>query len=81
MKAEEPLKVLLEMVNKQVNDAMLWGVPGSSRENRLQQALRNLHRQVRLAAIVDVGSARFPSKAARPSSSNLKSRSIFGATG
>ena len=44
MKAEEPLKVLLEMVNKQANDATLWGVPGSYVHkvleiNRLQNSL------------------------------------------
>jgi hypothetical protein len=71
MKAEEPLKVLLEIVNKQANDATLWGEPRSSKENRLQQALRNVHRQVRFAAAANP---------ARPSSS-LKGRSIFGPTG
>jgi hypothetical protein len=71
MKAEEPLKVLLEIVNKQANDATLWGVSASSRENRLQQALRNVHRQVRFAV------------AANPArtSSSLKGPSIFGPTG
>jgi hypothetical protein len=81
MKAEEPLKMLLEMINKQASDASLWGVPGSPRENRLQQALRTLHRQVRSAAILDVGPAGFAGNAARPNSSKLKSRSIFGSTG
>ncbi len=72
MKAEELVKVLLEMVSKQTNDATLWGVPGSSRENRLQQALRNLHRQVRFSVAASP---------VRPSSSSLKGRSIFGPTG